>query len=558
MKFNFLKDQKGNDMLPITHADGVICGTGADYEKNTLTKVLNNTEDEINDIKEDIQEIIEKGVPEEKIKESIEEYLDTHKDELATKDDINTINRNVSSHTENGNIHVTNADKEKWNAKADTTDIPTNLSDLTDDSTHRTVTDEQIAAWDNGGDVKSSQGRNLIPFPYYNDSLTFHGVTWTVNSDGSVTANGTATGGNASFVIIVNDSPMQLKKGKTYSFTGCPEGGSNTTYEVHVNKCNASGGYIDSYGRDRGNGCTFTPSTDEEGVALYLYIYDGTTANNLVFYPMLEEGAIAHAYEPTTESNVTLKKEISESTVFITKAEYDALPDSKLTDGKHYYLTDVDASPRHASDITYNDGNVEDALDSLNNKMLPKTGGTITGDIVLNNGTNDTPQITLETTDGTNINNDICEYELRWFGQFRNGGLEFPLVIDLNSKKAKIYGNLVPTITPFSINITNNNFTSYGNGNAFFKLGNYVIMQGFLRIVNSITISTSDTILGTCPYIPYYGSTATTSRGVAYLEDGTPVKFDVQADGKVVIATFSGSKTYSGYIRIASLMFETK
>ena len=35
---------------------------------------------------------------------------------------------------------------------------------------------------------------NLIPFPYLNYSKTENGITWTVNADGSITANGTATG----------------------------------------------------------------------------------------------------------------------------------------------------------------------------------------------------------------------------------------------------------------------------------------------------------------------------------------------------------------------------
>ena len=34
---------------------------------------------------------------------------------------------------------------------------------------------------------------NLVPFPYFASSYTTNGITFTVNSDGTITANGTAT-----------------------------------------------------------------------------------------------------------------------------------------------------------------------------------------------------------------------------------------------------------------------------------------------------------------------------------------------------------------------------
>ena len=43
---------------------------------------------------------------------------------------------------------VTDTEKSTWNAKADVYDIPTKLSDLTDDATHRVVTDTEKSTWD--------------------------------------------------------------------------------------------------------------------------------------------------------------------------------------------------------------------------------------------------------------------------------------------------------------------------------------------------------------------------------------------------------------------------
>ena len=52
--------------------------------------------------------------------------------------------------------------------------------------------------------------------------------------------------------------------------------------------------------------------TIEQDVAykIFIYIPNGTVANNITFKPMLEIGSIAHMYEPTTESNISLKSAI--------------------------------------------------------------------------------------------------------------------------------------------------------------------------------------------------------------------------------------------------------
>lgn len=49
--------------------------------------------------------------------------------------------------TSNDKQFVSASDKTAWNAKAETSDIPTALADLTADSTHRVVTDAEKTAW---------------------------------------------------------------------------------------------------------------------------------------------------------------------------------------------------------------------------------------------------------------------------------------------------------------------------------------------------------------------------------------------------------------------------
>ena len=119
-------------------------------------------------------------------------------------------------------------------------------------------------------------------------SQTKNGVTFTVNEDGSVTANGTATA-NALFGL----SDIKLTVGKKYTLSGCPEGGSSTTFKLYgLDKTNWTGA-----GDDFGNGDTFTI---RYSINQYrIVIYTGYTADNLTFYPMLRYAEITDdTYEP--------------------------------------------------------------------------------------------------------------------------------------------------------------------------------------------------------------------------------------------------------------------
>ena len=77
------------------------------------------------------------------------------------------------------------------------------------------------------------EGYNLIPYPYYYASRTIYGVNFTVNDDGTVLGNGTATGeipdNIARFSMLTGSYAITLEPG-TYRLSGCPEGGSSSTY----------------------------------------------------------------------------------------------------------------------------------------------------------------------------------------------------------------------------------------------------------------------------------------------------------------------------------------
>jgi hypothetical protein len=109
-------------------------------------------------------------------------------------------------------------------------------------------------------------------------NLTINGITYTKNSDYKIVATGTASGGNGNYKITV-----PVKAGK-YRCSGCPSGGSSSTYRIAVNAGDSGSGT--NKGFDTGNGLEVTIDTDTN-IFLFLDVYNGYTANNLVFEPMI-------------------------------------------------------------------------------------------------------------------------------------------------------------------------------------------------------------------------------------------------------------------------------
>ena len=137
-----------------------------------------------------------------------------------------------------------------------------------------------------GNTVKTT---NLIPFPYDDSGPVgpINGITWKINSDGTITANGTATA-TTSFYIIANSKKLSLPQGQYY-FSCSPEGSSIDTYwgSVHIE---------DNYIRDNN---TFTYGG--KILDITINVIEGITLNNLTFKPMLNKGSEALPYEPYFE-----------------------------------------------------------------------------------------------------------------------------------------------------------------------------------------------------------------------------------------------------------------
>ncbi len=139
---------------------------------------------------------------------------------------------------------------------------------------------QELVSVGSGGSIRADvYSGNLIPFPYEKTEHTSNGVTFVVNDDGSITVNGTATA-DAYF----NFANSNLLKG-TYHISGCPSGGSVTTYYL----------YLRGYDFDIGQGRYFTVKTSWSN-NYQIMIKSGYTANNLVFKPQLNVGTSALPY----------------------------------------------------------------------------------------------------------------------------------------------------------------------------------------------------------------------------------------------------------------------
>ncbi len=137
------------------------------------------------------------------------------------------------------------------------------------------------------------KSKNLLPFPYFHSSMLQAGITYTVNSDGTITANGTATG-RSEFVLSANKSDWASGN---YVLSGCPSGGSADTYSLQT---------INGFS-DTGSG--LQKNDTAEFARISIIIKKGTTVSNLVFKPQLELGTTPTAYTPyisdLTSVNVT-------------------------------------------------------------------------------------------------------------------------------------------------------------------------------------------------------------------------------------------------------------
>lgn len=132
---------------------------------------------------------------------------------------------------------------------------------------------------------------NMFHFPFHSTvsknllqntaaSTEMNGITFTVNEDGSVTVDGTATA--SAYLAINADLDAFMRIGESYVLSGCPEGGSVNGYRLQLwyNGIGAAG-------YDIGEGVTIIPDENITTANVAVYINSGVTVDDLTFYPMI-------------------------------------------------------------------------------------------------------------------------------------------------------------------------------------------------------------------------------------------------------------------------------
>lgn len=230
----------------------------------------------------------------------------------------------------------------------------------------------------NGGHKQETRdGYNLLIPPA---SKTESGITFTINKDNSVTVNGTATANTSINFINKEGSPYMSFEAGTYRLTGCPNGGSSTTYRMGMN---LSG---DSF--DTGDGATKTITTAVTNRSVWLIVYKGTTVNNLTFYPMLIKSTEDKPYE---------QYGVSPSSDYPSKIE---------TVGSNVNLLENKATTQTINGVTFTvnkDGSVmangtttTSITFKINNDIVPKNISNLILSGCPNNGSNTTYDLKIE------------------------------------------------------------------------------------------------------------------------------------------------------------------
>lgn len=128
------------------------------------------------------------------------------------------------------------------------------------------------------------------------------GITYTEN-DGIFTANGTAGADvSVAYMASFKDSPI-FKKGR-YFLSGCPAGGSSSTYYVNIDIRDSTQDRFIKAIYDTGSGAIVDIDEDFT-IGVYISIRN-YTANNLVFKPKFQAGTVATPYTPYLPENTAV------------------------------------------------------------------------------------------------------------------------------------------------------------------------------------------------------------------------------------------------------------
>lgn len=159
------------------------------------------------------------------------------------------------------------------------------------------------------------RGKNLLLPSNFSLPSTQYGVTLSAGTEpGTYVVNGTATGGDANFVLYYKTTMLAAGfhklAGQVVKLSGCPVGGAANTYCLAWARCGNVYDSSSQFANDTGSGARYVLKdfTDESGsIYLRIHVQNGTTVNNLVFKPMVTlDAETDQTYAPPAQYDTSI------------------------------------------------------------------------------------------------------------------------------------------------------------------------------------------------------------------------------------------------------------
>ena len=212
---------------------------------------------------------------------------------------------------------LTDAQKEEYDYEFfddDQSDYSLEIVDAVTKGDMHPVTSNAVAEADEAIDAEIADlvnvygAKNILPTPYYSESgLESYGVEYTINSDGTVTANGTATSSSTFYYFNhIKGSALQALNGCIFS--GLSDGSDNTFFlSIHqavspwTPYCRLT---------NQGNKEISGIPNDDTLVDCIIRVSNGITVTNKTFYAMIRKPGIKDdTYQPYAMTNKELTDE---------------------------------------------------------------------------------------------------------------------------------------------------------------------------------------------------------------------------------------------------------
>lgn len=166
---------------------------------------------------------------------------------------------------------------------------------------------------------------NLLPGVYLTEysrgnPRVYNGITWTVNSDGSITAKGTATA--TSYYYLNNNIKdsvvpvIPVEPDNYYTFSHGTTGGNwQTSYSMQVQYYDSSMTALSPNRAVASSGSSSWNVDNQAYVYVRLIIASGysTPSDGITFYPMMERGQVAHDYQSTHNGSYAMLSRITQT-----------------------------------------------------------------------------------------------------------------------------------------------------------------------------------------------------------------------------------------------------